>query len=79
MIKKDALLELLRKGLDREEKAIPIYTQHLKSAVFWAGLSGKEAEECRRILEQLAVESAGHKKIVLDLIDYVERSDKDAF
>lgn len=79
MIKKDMLLELLKKGLDGEEKAVPIYTKHLQSAVFWAGLAQKEAQEARRILEQLAVESAGHKRIVMELIDNIERSDKDAF
>ena len=79
MIKKEELLELLKRGLDGEEKAIPIYTQHLKSAVFWAGMKEKEAQEARRILERLATESVGHKKIVNGLIDSVERSDKDAF
>lgn len=79
MIKKDALLELLKKGLDGEERAVPIYMGHLKTAVFWAGLEEKEAEEVKRILEQLAIESVGHKKMVLELIDYMERLGKDAF
>lgn len=79
MIKKDALLELLKKGLDREEKAIPIYTKHLKSAVLWTGLEEKDAGEVRRIVEKLATDSEWHKKIVLSLIDSIERLDKDAF
>jgi rubrerythrin len=79
VIKKDALLELLKKGLDDEEKAIPIYTKHLKSAVLWTGLEEKEAEEVRCIIEKLATDSEGHKKIVLSLIDSIERSGKDAF
>lgn len=79
MIKKDELLRLLKKGLDGEEKAIPIYMQHLKSAMFWGGLPEKDAQEIKSALERLAVESVGHKKIVLDLIDHVEGAGKDAF
>lgn len=79
MIKKDELLKLLKKGLDGEEKAIPIYMEHLKSALFWAGMGEKEAKEVKGIFEKLVNDSVGHKKIVLDLIDRVERSGKDAF
>ncbi len=79
MLTKKALLELLKKGLDGEEKAVPIYTKHLESALFWAGLPDKDIKEAKLIFKQLAVESAGHKVIVENLISYAEGAGKDAF
>jgi hypothetical protein len=79
MIAKEKLLELLKKGLDGEEKAAPIYTKHLEAAVFWAGLDDKNIKEAGLIFRQLAAESVKHKEIVLDLISYAEGAGKDAF
>lgn len=65
---KEKLIELLKSALIAEEKAVPIYNQHLKSAVFWAGLPEDKAAELRKVLELLAKESVAHKMIVDKII-----------
>jgi len=79
MVAKKILLELLTKGLDAEEKAVPVYTKHLESALFWAGLKKETIEEGKATFERLAQESTVHKGIIKDLIEYIERSGADAF
>ena len=57
---REKLIELLKQGLDAEEKAVPIYNRHLESAVFWLGLSEDRAATLRHALEILAKESSEH-------------------
>ena len=44
----------------KEELAIPVYTSHIKSALFWSGLSEKKKEKILEGLETLSKESQGH-------------------
>lgn len=66
--KKEKLINLLKIALEREEKAIPIYHEHLKSAIFWAGLPGEKANKIKDALQLLAMESTTHKQTVEDIL-----------
>lgn len=72
---KEKLIELLKYALVAEEKAVPIYNRHLKSAVFWAGLPEDKAAELRSTLELLARESTAHKMTVDKIIFNLRKGD----
>ena len=44
----------------KEELAIPVYTSHIKSALFWSALSKKKQDKILEGLETLSRESEGH-------------------
>lgn len=73
MISKEELIGILKKACEVEEKAIPIYTKHLESAVFWTGISRDDALKAREILRRLARESKSHKIIVTRIIEKLEK------
>jgi len=79
MLKKQELLKMLKEAYDTEEMSIPIYMRHLKSAVFWTGIDKEKTDKIRKILGELASGSEGHKKVVVDLINEIKESKKDAF
>ncbi|MFC1479937.1 hypothetical protein ACFL5Y_00620 [Candidatus Omnitrophota bacterium] len=79
MMSKEELLTILENARLAEEKSIPIYTKHLKSAVFWTGVKQEDVEKIRETLRILAEESEKHKKIVEDLIEQVKTKEKNAF
>jgi hypothetical protein len=79
MIKKDELLRLLKDAYYAEEEGVLIYTKHLNSAIFWAGLDKDKVKRVREILESLAKGSIAHKPVVERMINYVKESNKDAF
>lgn len=61
---KQKLIQLLKEGLDAEEKAIPIYSRHLESAAFWVGLPPEKVRKLKSALQLFARESAQHKIVV---------------
>ena len=77
--KREELLAALENARLAEEKAIPIYTKHLRSAVFWTGMKQEDVEKIRETLRILAEESEKHKKMVEYLIEQVKTKEKDAF
>lgn len=79
MIEKEALLKFLKEALDAEEKGVLIYAKHLESAIFWTGIKKDKIQRAKELLRLLAQGSAGHKKIVAELIQEVKGKDKDAF
>lgn len=72
MTSKEELLSLLKKARVTEERAIPIYTKHLESAVFWAGLSEDAVKRAKEVLHRLAVESEAHKFAADRMIKKIE-------
>lgn len=78
MISKRLLLQFLRKAMDAEEKAIPIYMKHLETTVFWAGMEKDATEFTKKEFMRFAKESSVHKKIVGELIERIEKDPRDA-
>lgn len=79
MISKELLLSKLKKGQIAEEKAIPIYTKHLSSAIFWTGIDKECQDDVRNILKRLADESRGHKEILRSTIEKINKDERNAF
>ncbi len=79
MIKKEELLRILKDAMISEEKAIPILTRHLRSAVFWTGMDKEKTEKVKSVLRQLAEESEGHKRVMETLINRITKEKRDAF
>ncbi len=79
MINKDELVDILNKARAAEEQAIPIYAKHMGSAVFWAGLTEKDAAKVRSLLTDLAEESDIHKRILDGLIAKIKERPENAF
>lgn len=79
MIEKQKLLKILKDALDAEEKAIPIYSKHLESAIFWTGIEKGKIQKIKQSLNRLARDSTAHKRAVERLIEEVKEKDKDAF
>lgn len=79
MIKKEEFLKNLKYALDSEEKSIPVYMEHLDSAIFWAGWDEGLVKQAKSAFKYLISESERHKTIVADLIASVKRDKKDAF
>ena len=65
---KEELLKILKDAQMIEERLIPIYMDHLSSAVFWTGLDEKKVFEIKVLLKKLADDSRRHKATVDDVI-----------
>lgn len=79
MIQKQELLRILQNALAAEEKAIPIYMKHLSSAIFWTGIDADRIKKAKKLLSRLAEGSTYHKKVVGELIEKIEKENKNAF
>lgn len=79
MITKDKLLHSLKKSLQTEEMAIPVYTKHLESTVFLSGLTQEEEKKIEEVLLMLGKESEIHKKVFQSLIQEVEKSSQHVY
>jgi rubrerythrin len=74
MIKKNKLIDSLKKCMDREEKAIPIYMQHLNNTLFLSGFKQEEQTEIINILKILSKESEGHRASFEYMLKEIEES-----
>jgi hypothetical protein len=79
MIKKEELLNVLKEAANMEDRSVPLYTTHLKSAIFWVGLSDDKVHKVKDAFSQLASESVRHKSVIEALIKRIEEAGKDAF
>ena len=79
MISKELLLNLLQVALAAEEKAVPIYLEHVGVAVKWTGIDEDKAVRVKKSLRLLSAQSVGHGKTVKDLIDWIRKDPRDAF
>jgi rubrerythrin len=79
MIGKNELTTILEQALIAEEKAIPIYMKHLKTAVLWTGISEEDVEGIRKTMKVLLDESEGHKRVVLEVLDSIKERGQDAY
>jgi len=70
---KNNLIERIKALLSQEELIIPIYMEHLNSAVFWTGLPEKEEKRAKGIMQVLLNDSNRHKDMLIKLLERVER------
>lgn len=66
-MEKKSLLKLLDESIVVEELAIPIYSEHLDSALFWSGFKSEITDEIKKTLLKIANESKEHIRIIQKL------------
>ncbi len=76
---KDELFEMLHRGLNEEERAIPLYTKHLESTFFLSDFKPEVRTRIEELLLLLRKESEFHAKIYAGLIKTVEESHQDVY
>ena len=69
---KDELLKLIEDSIIIEERAIPIYQEHIDSALFWSGFSAEQQETIKSTLEEITKDSEKHIAILNALKKKVE-------
>ncbi len=79
MISKEKLLELLKRCLDSEEKAIPIYAKHINNTFFLSEFNKGDQAKLKDVLETLKRESTDHMKIYKDLLQKIKESPQDVY
>ncbi|MBU0682842.1 MAG: hypothetical protein ABIH85_01705 [Candidatus Omnitrophota bacterium] len=78
-MKKQELLKYLKEAVMTEERIIPIYEKHLKSAIFWIKIDKDKAEKARGMMDKMIQDSRKHWQITKSLMDQVSKEDRDAF
>ena len=79
MIKKEELIQCLEKNIDIEEKAIPIYTQHLNNTIFLSAFSSEDQQRLQAVLNQLKSESDIHKTLYEGLVVSIQEDSRDVY
>lgn len=76
---KEELLAMLQRGLDEEEKAIPLYTKHLGTTLFLSSFKPESQVKIKELLMLLKRESESHAKIYDGLLAAVEGAQQDVY
>lgn len=79
MLTRSEMIACLKENLKIEEKALPIYSQHLQSTLFFSSFSQNDKDKIVNVIKTLQTESLGHKKVYETLIQKIEESDKDVY
>jgi hypothetical protein len=78
-VEKNKLLAMIDDALMKEEKAMPLYSRHLKTALFWSGLSAAVREQLRIQLGILETESNRHAKVLTEMKKKIEEDKRNVF
>ena len=78
-VNKDKLIKMIDDATALEDRSIPIYMRHLKTAMFWSGLPPAQREQVRIQLGILQQESARHSAILGELRRKVQEDPRDVF
>lgn len=73
-MKKEDILAKIDIAILREEEAVPIYAEHLSSAIHWAGLSEDSVARIKGFLKILRDDSIGHAKALRKVKELITRS-----
>ena len=79
MIKKEELLKILNEAVMTEERVIPIYDKHLRSAIFWTGIDEDKAQTVRDCLKTMINDSKKHFEITKSLLERIKKEKRNAF
>lgn len=78
-ITKKELLKMIDDSIYLEDKSIPIYRKHMKTALFWSGLSEWDQRQLNVYLNALAGESAKHSLRLAELKAKLSGEARDVF
>ncbi len=76
---KNELLDFLKQCLNAEEKAIPLYTQHLSNTLFLSGFKPEEQTKIKELLLLLHRESEFHARTYHQLIETVQGAEENVY
>ena len=62
-----------------EDRSVPVYNRHLKTALFWSGLPAADREKLRIQLGILEKESERHSRSLGELRKKIEENPKNVF
>lgn len=78
-VEKGKLLKMLEDASHLEDRAMPIYSRHLKTALFWSGLDATTREHLRIGLGIIEKESHRHSKVLKEMMDRIREDKRDVF
>ncbi|MCX5784442.1 MAG: hypothetical protein NTX59_02005 [Elusimicrobia bacterium] len=78
-VEKAELIKMLEEAFFLEEQAMPIYSRHLKTALFWRGLNAATREQLRIQLGILEKESNRHAKVLGEMKKKIEEDKRNVF
>jgi len=78
-VEKHKLLKMLEEASHLEDQAMPIYSRHLKTALFWSGLDAAAREQLRIQLGILEKESQRHTKALKELAEKIREDKRNVF
>ena len=78
-ITKNELLKMIDDAIYLEDKSIPVYRKHLKTALFWSGLSEWDRHQLNVYLNALAGESTKHSIKLAGLKEKLAGEARDVF
>ena len=76
---KEELLVMLQRGLDEEERAIPLYTKHIGTTLFLSGFKPEAQVRIKELLMLLKKESESHAKVYNGLLASVKGAQQDVY
>jgi len=76
---KEELLVMLKRGLDEEERAIPLYTKHLGTTLFLSEFKPEAQAKIKELLLLLRKESEIHAKVYEGLLKSVKEAQQDVY
>lgn len=79
MITKEKLMTHLGEALKTEENAIPLYSKHIGSTLFFSPFEEEKRKRIQEILNKLIYDSQRHARMIEDLIDKLKNGDKDVY
>jgi len=79
MIKKEELLKVLNEAVMTEERIVPIYDKHLRSAIFWTGIDEDKSQTVRNYLQTMIDDSKKHFEITKSLLERIKKEKRNAF
>lgn len=78
-IPKKELLKMVDDAITLEDRSVPVYNRHLKTALFWSGLPAADREKLRIQLGILEKESERHSRSLGELRKKIEENPKNVF
>ena len=78
-VEKKELLKMLREAEVREDRSLPIYSKHLRTALFWSGLDAATRERLRTQLGMLENGSEHHAKALTEMVKKIKEDKRDVF
>ena len=69
----------LNEALKTEENAIPLYSKHIGSTLFFSPFEEEKRKRIQEILNKLIYDSQRHARMIEDLIDKLKSEDKDVY